>query len=551
MASGDGSRETQNHDDVLTYNEIKEMVRGFLCNPSLLKDAQVVGLTPTHFLGGSKEAPFIYLYAAAVGLHQRHGAVNEVALVTQLRAWYDNNSIPTMRAEELEELIVFIADSFQSPALENLAKRAERQYQETILRRFVNVRILKYELQHTVNSAKDTVVVDFEERLQQFAKKAKAIQYLGREIVNAAHAPEFGAEITLAPPPEPTTIPWIDQYLGGFRKGDIIGILGPFEGGKTTMMASAAVRMAQQFFVRGENKLSIYICYEDGAEKMNSLFWSAASHIDRNLFVQNARFWEHFSTRDTLKPYERELPENRNGEIMLCERDRWSAMLEWFNRHFLFLDFSKNIETGNHGDGGVAEVVSVIEKVTADRNMDAGAVFVDYTGIMVERELANDKRGRYMENLSRPIKNVPDDLRTHVAVPFGATVMLAHQLAGGDIKNKPAYKYTSHLDAAGSKSFAENVHACLCINTRDQETKVSTIHYSKIRAYVPVSRRGLIRMDDNIVDIHLVNEEYTASDTARKILRRGDVAPVAASAVNEPRRRIIPMDRFAEDNGLV
>jgi len=547
MASSDGARET--HEEVLQYDEIKEMVRGFLCNPGLLKDAHNVGVTPGHFLGGGKESPFIYLYAAAIGLYEQFNAVPERALVAQLRAWYDGGTM-SIRAEELEDLIVLITDAFEPQARVNDDRRADRQYQETILRRFVNVRILKPELQHTINSAKDTVVVDFEARLQAFAQKAKAVQYLGSEIVNAAHAPEFGAEIVLAPAPEPTTIPWIDQYLGGFRRGDMIGLLGPFEGGKTTMMAAAAVRIAQQFFVRGNNKLSVYVCYEDGADKMNPLFWSAASHIDRNLFVDNPNFWNDFSTRDTLKSYERELPENRNGEIMLCERDRWVAMMEWFNKHFMFLDFSKNIKTGNHGDGGVSEIVAVIEKVAETRNMDIGALFVDHASALVEREMSNDKRGRYVESLARPIKNVADDLRTKIAVPYGATVMLAHQLAPGQYEKKPPYKYTSHTDAAGSKSFAEFLHACLCVNKRCDETRVSTIHYSKIRSGVPASRRGLVRIDDNILDVHLVNDEYTASETARKILRRGDIAPLAPAAAREPRRRIMPVDRFAEDNGL-
>jgi len=135
-------------------------------------------------------------------------------------------------------------------------------------------------------------------------------------------------------------------------------------------------------------------------------------------------------------------------------------------------------------------------------------------------------------------------------VPFDCTVMLAHQLAGGDIKKIPAYRYVTHLEAQGSKAFAENLHSCICINTRDPETRVSTINWSKIRAMVPTTPYGLIKMDDTVVNIHLVNEDYVASETSRRIIKKGEdglVAPDASSGLKRKRSASSGVDHFGSD----
>jgi hypothetical protein len=59
-------------------------------------------------------------------------------------------------------------------------------------------------------------------------------------------------------------------------------------------------------------------------------------------------------------------------------------------------------------------------------------------------------------------------------------------------------------------------------------------------------------MNDTYVDIALVNDEYTLSESGRCILRRGDVAPVTPDEVDTSRprqasRRIMPVDTFAND----
>jgi energy-coupling factor transporter ATP-binding protein EcfA2 len=335
-------------------------------------------------------------------------------------------------------------------------------------------------------------------------------------------------------------LPWLDQYTGGIRTGDVIGVLGPYGGGKSTLLTVAAVRLAHHFAINGENKLSVFIGYEDGGAKWNHMFWSAAARIQRKMFTDHGTdIWSHFSTRESLKDYDRLLPENRNGEIVFGERERWEAAIPWLNRHFVFLDFSCNSETGGQGAGGVPEIVNALERLAEERGMEIGFVAIDYAGLLVERSIS--AKSYDLKDIIRPIKKVPDDLRTMLAVPTGATVMLAHQLAPGDLKGIPVYRHVGHLQASGSKSFAENVHSCMGINQRDHATNVSTIYWSKIRANMPETPYGLIKMDDHVVDMHLVNDDYVACATTRAIIRKGDVRVVnpyaeSGSRDNEQRR---------------
>ena len=545
-------------DTPLTENEILAMFRGFLRYPSLLKDAVGVSFDESRFRGG--EHRYFVLFAAIRELYTQYRTISREMLETTLQAWLESERV-VLGADDIVFLFGatqgtgFIADAYNNIPVDENHQRAERQFMENVLKRFMNVRYIKPQIQNILNrGTEDSVPDQMKAILERFGRIAQRVDHIGTPTVNSAAMPTFGTPIILPPPAMPTGIPWIDQYVGGFRPGDVIGVLGPYSGGKTTLLTTAAVRMAELYANQGQNKLSVFVGYEDGAERMNPLFWSAATRIDRNLFINSGEnFWTELSDRNNLKDYDRELPENRNGEIMFGERERWEAAMGWFNRNFVFMDFSYNESTGGKGGGGVPEIKAALERLAEDRGMEIGAVFIDYTGILVERLLANSKHGAAQFDqhaIIRPIKQVPDELRTQVAVPMRCAVMLAHQLAPGEVKKFKPYQYISHLDASGCKSFAENVHSCLCINQRDLSTRVSTIFWSKVRTGVPATYHGLIRMDDRVVDIHLVNDQYVACPTTRAIIAHNDVrvaAPPVQAQEEDNRRRGWDVDEFAGD----
>jgi hypothetical protein len=87
------------------------------------------------------------------------------------------------------------------------------------------------------------------------------------------------------------------------------------------------------------------------------------------------------------------------------------------------------------------------------------------------------------------------------------------------------------------KSFAENLHACFCIGNRDPDSQVSTIHYSKIRASRPISAMGLVKINDNWVDVGLVTDKFVVCRGSKKILSKGDVRPFSGGGAMDTRER--------------
>ncbi len=547
----------------LTFNEVRLMVRGLARFPTLLTAALQTGLQPEH-LYGRNEHPLRIFIEIFVELSGRHnGTVTKDMFLTEISALAERELL-TLNASDTAFLfgdegggfIDFVFD-VAVRELTSAEVRAERQYIEGILRRFLNARMVKQELQRLLSTGdENTSPQEFSSLLEQFNKQARSVHFLGNEAVNAALMPDTDGDIILPPTAVPTGIAWIDNYIGGFRAGDVIGLLGPYSGGKTTMLSVVAVRMAQQYAVSDPDTLSVYIGYEDGAQKINFSLYSAAAHIERDAFTNKtpAEFWAGLSNTENLKAYERELAINANAEVILGERERWMAVQHWFNSNFAFLDFSSNPDTGGRGNGGVDEIVATLTNLTERTGKKLGFLALDYAGPLINRSLAQSASTKYQEQIWRPLQMLPDELKTKIAAPMGCTILLAHQLAQGDIKNIPSYRHVSHADAQGSKAFAENLHACMCLNKPDPECFVSTIYWSKIRFGRPVTPFGLVKIDDRVVDVRSADDEYYINELAKKIMLKGEMGPASHSnAVVSPtspslRRRVMPaIDTFGQD----
>lgn len=535
------------HDSPLTREEIAALVRALLQYDKLLAQAIRAELEENHF-NGPGENVFFVLYSAMRQLYEQHGAVTQEMLVINIRAWTEHEYV-TLAPIEHEFLFGtdktpgFIAEACCPNTLDENQQRAERTFYEAILRRFLNARSIKAGLQNAINNGRaDAAPTDPSSLLEQFQIKAQKIKHIGTVVENAAVMPMPGSVIELPPPPIPTGIPWIDNFIGGIRPKDILGLLGPFGGGKTTMIISAAVRIAEMFWASNQNKLSIFLGYEDGAEKTRHLCWAAAAHIDRTIFAQGFD-WSSFSTRENPKPYDLELPENRNGQVVLGELERWNAAMRWYNSHFFYMDFAHNKGTQT-GKGGIEEVAVALRQIREERQCEIGFIGIDYAGLMIDRHVSTTRNAASAE-YSRHLSRLPDDLRRIIADEFGCTVLLAHQLAPGDYKKAPPGKYLHHTDAQGSKSFAENLHSCACINQKDPDSRASTIQWSKIRALLPPTTTGIVKIPQDLVDMHLVSDDYHIDSMTNKILRRGEIRSFGGD--DESRSRPIPqVDTFSD-----
>ena len=525
-------RELEINSAPVTAPEIEAMLRGLIRHDRLLGEAIRAGLQPEHFSMGVGEIKYSVLFGVMCDLTETHGALTKAMLTTEIANVFVRKSAGLAPEDLLfllgdDDTSGFIQEAFDAIALDADKQRAERNYCEDILRRFLNARLIKNELQTALNQGLIASPGAIDELLQSFTRKSNIVRHVGATVDNAAALPEFGSHIDLPPPPEPTNVPWIDSFIGGIRPGDLIGCLAPFGGGKTTMLISAAVRIAENYHLTDQNKLAVFVGFEDGADKTRHLCWSAAAHIERSLFVtqETARFWDNFSTATALKDYEFKLPENQNGKVYLGERERWFAIREWYNKSFVYLDFAHSGSVNARGAGGPAELAEALQRLQEERKAEIGFIAIDYAGLMVERMLAANNRfadlAKTQDSMWRFIKLLPDQLRRYISDPFGATVLVAHQLAPGDIRTYPPSKYVHHHDSQAGKSFAENLHSCFCLGVRDIDSRVCTIHYSKIRANVPASPLGLVRIHDHYVDVNLVTDKYKI--VGKKIMNKDEV----------------------------
>jgi hypothetical protein len=528
-------------DNPVTPPEIEAMLRGFLRQPRLLSEAKRAGLQQEHFANSHHELKYYALFGAMCDLIDTYSAVTKSMLTHQIASIAVTSatvgSATPLSPEDVIFLIGddsrpgFIDEAFDSPELDDEKQRAERSFCENILKRFLNSRLIKESLQGALNqTAINSAPLNMDQILEDYHKKSQRVQHVGATIENAAAMPDFGAPIELPPSAEPTNVPWIDTFLGGIRPGDLIGCLAPFGGGKTTMLISAAVRLAELYHLTEQNKLAVYIGFEDASNKTKPLCWSAASHIERKLFSQreSANFWDLFSTSTNLKDYELKLPENQNPAVKLGERERWDIAQSWYNKNFLYIDYGAGSVMGSRKFAGPVELAEALHRICEERKCEIGFVAIDYAAKMIDRMIEGESfaaAAKMQEAMWRFLRLLPDQIRRHIADPFGATVLLAHQLAQGEIKKYPPSKYIHHHDSSMGKSFAENLHACFCIGVRDPDSHVSTLNFSKIRASRPVASTGLVKISDDWVDVELVTDKYTVCRGSKKILSKGDVRP--------------------------
>lgn len=539
----------------ITGTDVRLLVKTLLRYQQMLRSAISAGLNFNQF-NGPDEAPYGYVMHAAGGLVKEHNAVTEEMLRAELQAWYSVGAM-AIAPQQFEELLGtegnpgFLSEAFSAPETDNKRVIAEKDYAQKLLYKFLKARMLTADLSEMIEaSSGDTSPQRFEELLGKSYRKAQSIRFIGTELDDENDfMPEFGSETTYAPVvAEPTGIPWIDQYIGGFCAGDVIGLLGPTGGGKSNMMISASVRMAQYYAANNLNKLSVYVCYEDGNYRMKPLFWSAATHISRETFA-NADFnWANMSTSEMPNDADRRLPENQNGEFILGERERYIAAQSWMKKHFKFLDFSYNVATGGRGVGGLQEIVSVVEQICEKRGMSLGFIAIDYAGILIERYLAATGRLKSTgpEGVYLPLKTFGDEVRYSLSAPYGAVAMVAHQIAGAAANAKPFYRYLTHWDVQHCKSFAENMQCCICINSADPDTQARLINYSKIRYGAPGMQHGIIKIKSEYCSIDLVSDFYQVDEFSKKIVPKNELSSASGRAPRtRPSSGMVPGDNFS------
>lgn len=324
------------------------------------------------------------------------------------------------------------------------------------------------------------------EHLRKMADEASRIEAISAEIEIQPLAPDLS--IFKRNPDQrivPSGVPFIDTHINkGQRYGEVNGLLGPTGSGKTTLGCQLFVYNVKEAFKECDegidNRLCVYFTYEQSAyEVQRSRILSCAFNIARSSLDSDDP--ESSFTRGSA----RHDYENNNSFGKLSEYDRYHAEKDLFNRHGIIRNMSgvpdpwddaKQIQLKqNKGRGGVDEIVHELDYITGKRNQGVRAVFIDYMGLVIERQYMNrDEKERWAI-----MKNFGDAIRQKVAGAFNCTVWLLHQMSGV-ANSRNSTVPLRHTDASGCKSIADNMANCLCLGNPDCN-KCLYLTFSKTR----------------------------------------------------------------------
>lgn len=424
-----------------------------------------------------------------------------------------------------------------------------------VLRRFLRERLVVFPLQlRLAQGAEQTYIADVQGMLEDAQSRMLRIEAM-RDMPIAEAMPLFGSAL---PPPQvyiPTGITHFDEYIKGQRPGDCNGLLGVFGSGKTTQLCQLALQNANNYFeqsVRAQtvSPLAVLLSYEEPEGKLRPRIWSYAARIKRSRIEQMD--WSKLTTQATLSEDDVEMARqagHRSG-IVSSESERYQRACEWVNKSFVLLDVSGSERFPNAGRGGVAEIVSLLTRLSEERQQPIGTVHIDYAGLLCTRFM--EARDEDPDQLRYHLRRLGDQLRQQVAEKFQATVWLAHQFNGDQNKRAPT-TLLHHSDAAESKAFAENLAACGCLGVRDKQTGCLLFNWSKVRYHESENKKpAVLRIDydysrmvvANNYQLDAASGRFIDSATATQIqgLSRGPVGHGPAGFIPAGSLRTDPTD---------
>ncbi len=237
---------------------------------------------------------------------------------------------------------------------------------------------------------------------------------------------------------------------GGFQPGNMIGIIGPTGGGKTTCVQTLVSSWAMQ-----ARKSALFL-YEEPAEDVIPRILISHANVNRD-DVEN-RDW---------------------SDIPVTVRDKL------VKSHDEIADFVDVVEFSgvDAGMGGPDEIRQYLQD---SAHKGAELVIVDHIGPMSIRYLQHSDKGVDPNMVRLTIKSFVDELRA-LSNDMGTVTVILNQVNADAQKSNS--RVPSHIDASECRTFAEHLHYCFCMGVKD-EGGHCWWHLSKARN-MPTSKHTL------------------------------------------------------------
>jgi len=315
----------------------------------------------------------------------------------------------------------------------------------------------------------------------------------------------------------PTGVTFIDERIGGgFLGGEVALLLGPTKGGKTTIGLQIAADSAMRTLTSSDKRLTAFIGYEDDGHTVAMRVLSYLARIPRDRLLRQGR--RILENQDSVTPEDFEVMVSE-GRTVTTEGARLQAALQ-VSESLKLVDFSgRSTGATSVGCGGVDEIVQALKLNDPDQR-GYKLIIIDWAGIMATRYLMARNSRDTQRDLALYLRSLPDELHRKVAAPYGAAVILIHQLAGAANKHSPVSD-VGFTEAENCKSMAFLAWFSMVLRKPDPVTRVSLFD-------VEVARRcektepAIVKLHGEYGYFEDVSRYYIVDRTTKRILQRDE-----------------------------
>lgn len=411
----------------------------------------------------------------------RHHAMSLVTTLTKATVHNAPESMPT---EYYDQLFSQNTGGIIWWIYSGIKEELTEVWGNELLTRFMEERYVQDYLRTKMTVAGSSPLTNLPILLREIQDRRSHIDNLSVSPIDDA----FNDEWTPTPVNKYTTgIPWLDGITnGGHVAGETYGILGGFGSGKTTIGAQIVVGSARYAADRhksfGDPLKYAYLChYEAGKDEMRCRMMSHAASIDKNVLEMWGKPNFELSKTGSLKAYEKELFADQIKAVgeanFMGEHERFLAHRSELKSNIRLLDMSGPEHNPKQGSGYIPEIVSALERDRRE-GREPSVVVIDYAGLCVRRHIIENNLEEH--KFYTMLTDFGHNCFRQIAVPFKTPVWILHQLSG-DANTRTFASKITHADAAGSKSFAENLWFSFQIGMPHPEHRAMQFFCTKAR----------------------------------------------------------------------
>jgi hypothetical protein len=274
---------------------------------------------------------------------------------------------------------------------------------------------------------------------------------------------------------------------GGASAKELLCILGPTGGGKTTLSQQISIDCALRqlsLWKRSHKKAPLGLVYFVSYEMpRTTVLFRAVAH-GASIKIQRMFQGDMFSHSGALNNHDRELfkKEIEMGFKVLSEKERIDILMKKLLQSWKVLDFSgmeNEIESdADIGTGGIAEVRDQIkqdldEYKAAGVNVRVAAIFLDYLDLIARRYIMARPEMKMSADLRPLCFVIPDLCRRLLGAQFNCPVIITQQLNSEGNKLKPGIVGNISM-AAECQTIAQNCDFVMALSN------LTVDHYGRI-----------------------------------------------------------------------